>query len=212
MPEVQFCYVPWPSPEVGPLPALQAGAVTFASFNSFGKVTDEIIGVWSQILTAIAGSRLLLVSGVGKSANDGVRAAFARHGIGPERVLLLDRLPLDAFLKLHQQVDIALDTFPFTGCNTTADALWMGVPVISRAGPSAITRQGVALLTPVDLGDLVVTSAEGYVEAAVRLARDLPRLQTLRGELRQRVQRSLADVTRFTRNLEAIYRELWERL
>jgi predicted O-linked N-acetylglucosamine transferase (SPINDLY family) len=212
MPELQFCYVPWPSPEPGPLPALRTGDVTFASFNTFAKVTDEMIGVWSRILSAVDGSRLLLVTGVGKAANDRVRIVFGRHGIGPERVLLLDRQTLDAFLKLHQQVDIALDTFPFTGCNTTADSLWMGVPVVSQAGPTAITRQGVALLTPVGLEDLVVHSAEGYVEAAVRLARELPRLQELREQMRERVRRTLADVARFARNLEAVYRELWERL
>ena len=210
MPEACWCYVPWDSPEIGPLPAERPGAVTFASISTLNKMTEEVVALWAQILRELPESRMLVVTGAGRAGDEQVRSAFARQGVGPERVALVGRQRFDAYLRLFDDVDIVLDTYPYTGMNTTADALWMGVPVVTRAGRSCVSRLAVAPLMLAGLGDLISASAAAYVEAAVQLALDVPRLRELRGQLRDRVKRTLGDVERFTRQLEAAYREMWK--
>ena len=209
MPEAQWCYVPLGSPEITTLPARQPGAVTFACIGALAKVTEVIIGAWAQILARLPAARLIVVTGAGTAGDQRVRLAFERHGIGTARLNLMPRQSLDGYLRLLQQVDIVLDTYPYAGCNTTADALWMGVPVVTLAGPSCVTRLAVAALVRTGLQDLVTDSLSGYIETALRLAEDLPRLRQLRGQLRERMQRTLGDVERFTRQLEAVYRDMW---
>jgi len=193
------------------LPARQAGQVTFGSFNNLAKVTDTMIGLWSQILRSLPRSQMVVLAGAGSAGDKRVLAAFSAHGVGNGRVRLVGRQSRDAYFRLYQGVDICLDTYPFTGCNTTADALWMGVPVVTLAGPSCVTRQGVAALVHAGLGDLVTKTPEAYSLAATRLAQDLPRLEELRLGLRERLRRTLADAQRFTRHLEAAYRDIWEQ-
>jgi len=209
LPKGHWCFKPPSGPEVGPLPARGPGQVTFGSFNNLAKVTEEMIGLWSQILKDLPESRMVLKTGTGSPADERVLAAFVRHGVGKERVTLLGRQR--DYFGLYQGVDICLDTYPYTGCNVTGDALWMGVPVVSLAGPSCVTRLGVAALVQVGLEDLVTETPAAYVEAAVRLAQDLPRLRELRAQLRERLERSVGDVRRFTRDLEAAYRGMWEQ-
>jgi predicted O-linked N-acetylglucosamine transferase (SPINDLY family) len=172
-------------------------------------VTDEIIGLWSRILNALPESRMLVVAGMGRERDDHVRAVFRKHGIGAERVMLPPRRPLDEYLGFFKDVDILLDVYPFTGCNITADALWMGVPAVTRTGPTAATRQGLSILAQVGLDDLAAATPDGYLHAVLGLAQDLPRLRELRQQLRERVRCSLGDVGRFTRELEAAYRDMW---
>jgi predicted O-linked N-acetylglucosamine transferase (SPINDLY family) len=210
LPQSWWCYLPWGSPEIGPLPAQRAGAVVFACACNQFKVTDDIIDLWAQILSALPASRMLVIGGLGRDRDDHVRAVFRQRGIGPEQVTLVPRQGVEEYLRFFQGVDILLDTYPFTGCNVTADALWMGVPVVTRAGPTAATRQGLSILSQVGLEDLAATTPQGYVEIAVRLAQDLPRLRELRGALRERLRRTLGDVERFTRQLEAAYRAMWQ--
>jgi predicted O-linked N-acetylglucosamine transferase (SPINDLY family) len=229
MPEACWCYVPWGPPhkgydplysrrqapcsdanaDISPLPAERAGAVTFACVSTLGKVTEDILALWSHILKELPEARMLMVTGTGSAGDERVRRTFGSHGIGPERVTLVGRRKIDAYLRLFHEVDIVLDTYPYTGCNTTADALWMGVPVISRAGRSCVSRLAVSALVLTGLQDLLAESSSAYVEAAVGLARDLARLRELRVHLRDRVRRTLGNVERFTRQLEVVYRDLW---
>jgi len=211
LPELQWCYLPPPEPEVGPLPARQRGTITFGSFNNLCKVTEQRLALWAQIVTDMPGSRMVVLTGAGSAGDERVLKAFARQGIGKERITLLGMQSPDSFLRQHHDVDICLDTYPFTGGFTTADALWMGVPVVTLAGPSCVTRQGIGVLVQVGLKDLVTETPAAYVAAAISLARDLPRLEALRGQLRERLRLSLGDIQRFTRHLEAAYRTMWEK-
>jgi predicted O-linked N-acetylglucosamine transferase (SPINDLY family) len=103
-----------------------------------------------------------------------------------------------------------LDPFPYGGGTTTCDALWMGVPVISLAGPTSVSRSGLSILSNVGLADLAASDVEQYIRRAVELAHDLPRLAELRAGLRQRMRGSpLMDAPRFARDVEAAYRRLW---
>jgi predicted O-linked N-acetylglucosamine transferase (SPINDLY family) len=128
-----------------------------------------------------------------------------------------DRLELEGWQKSHEdhlaaygQVDIALDTFPYHGTTTTRDALWMGVPVVTLAGQSHVSRVGISLLTNVGLPGLVAHSLEEYVQIASALARDIPRLNNLHATVRHKMEQSpLMDAARFARNFEAAYRQMW---
>ena len=117
---------------------------------------------------------------------------------------------LAVYFQRYQSIDIALDTFPFGGGTTTCNALWMGVPVVSLAGRTAVGRAGLSILSNVGLPELVANTPEQYMRLAVRLANDLPRLKDLRSTLRARMQASpLMDAPRFARNIEAAYRQMW---
>ena len=111
----------------------------------------------------------------------------------------------------YNRIDIGLDPFPYNGTTTTCDALWMGVPVITLAGRSHVGRVGVSQLTNIGLPELIGRNEDDYVDIAVALANDLPRLAALRSGLRERLRASpLMDAQRLTRNLEAAYREMWK--
>jgi protein O-GlcNAc transferase len=211
LPETAWCYRPPAAPPVGPLPALRAARLTFASYNRLAKLTPAVIALWSQVLRALPGSRLLLAAS-GSRGDDRIRHAFEQHGIGRERVELRPRRPLDQYLELYQDVDIGLDPFPFTGGITTCDALWMGVPVLSLAGSTCVARQGVSLLSNAGLHDWIAQNPEEVVDLARRWAQDLPGLGRLRAGLRHALKRSpLLDGRRYTRHLEEAYRTMWRR-
>jgi predicted O-linked N-acetylglucosamine transferase (SPINDLY family) len=141
-----------------------------------------------------------------------MRALLAGEGVSAERVSFLDFLPLADYFHAYGAIDVALDPFPFGGGTTTCDALWMGVPVVSLAGRTAVGRGGVSILSNVGLPELVAQDVDDYVRIASELASDLPRLANLRASLRPRMQVSpLMDSPRFARNVEAAYREMWRR-
>jgi protein O-GlcNAc transferase len=210
------CYRPLPeSPEVGPLPALRAGHITFGSFNNASKISEPTIACWAKILLGVPTARLLLKARAlsDEQTRDHVRQAFAANGIAPQRIDMIGRVASSAeHLALYNRVDIGLDTFPYNGHTTTCEALWMGVPVVTLAGQTHAARVGVSLLTHAGLPEFIAENPEAYVALAVALAKDLKHLQALRQGLRMQLQRSpLMDAVGFTRALEAAYREMWEK-
>ncbi len=192
LPECGFCYAPGPAPEVRPEPpARQSGQVTFCCLNNPAKVSDEVLAVWSRVLAAVPGSRLLLRARAGRSAEERICDVLTVCGIAPERLELAGATATRfAYLEQYHAVDIALDPFPYNGVTTTCDALWMGVPVISQAGRMNVSRQGVRFLRTVGLDELLAETLEDYVRIATELAGDLARLADLRSGLRERMSRS----------------------
>jgi predicted O-linked N-acetylglucosamine transferase (SPINDLY family) len=138
-----------------------------------------------------------------------VLEAFEEFGIAAGRIELRGwAVQREAHLKMYEDIDIALDTFPYNGTTTTCEALWMGVPVVTRAGPVHMSRVGASLLHAAGLDDLVAQNAVEYVEAAVALAGDEERRRELRSILRRRLENSnLLDHAGFTRKLERVYRD-----
>jgi predicted O-linked N-acetylglucosamine transferase (SPINDLY family) len=211
LPHSQWCYDPLGSwPEVGPLPAGAGGAITFGSFNNLPKVVPEVLALWGRLLREVPESRLIMV---GAGLNQiGARFAerLAAGGADPTRVQFFDRLPLNRYFGLHNSIDINLDSFPFTGGTTTFHSLWMGVPIVTLAGRHVASRGGASILHVLGLQELVADSEQRYVEIAVSLAADRPRLAKLRASLRERLRRSeLMDAARYTSALESAYREMW---
>jgi protein O-GlcNAc transferase len=212
LPETYWCYHPLTeAPPAGELPAQRAGYVTFGSLNNFCKCNPSTLECWYRLLAAVPNSRLLLHAGQG-SHRERTRERFGRQGVSPERLRFIDFLPAAEYFRVYQQIDVALDPFPYGGGTTTCDALWMGVPVVSLAGATAVGRGGLSILSNVGLPELVAHDADHYVQTAAALAADLPRLAELRATLRARMQQSpLMDAPRFARHVEAAYRTMWRR-
>jgi predicted O-linked N-acetylglucosamine transferase (SPINDLY family) len=214
LPECGFCYQAGPAPKVDPEPPFRRKrCVTFGCVNSPAKRNEEVLALWSSVLAAAPGSRLLLATGGSRRVEERIRGSLARHGLSPESLLVVGRAQTrHDYLKLYQHIDIALDPFPYNGVTTTCDALWMGVPVVSLAGVTGASRQGVRFLRSVGLDELLASTPEEYVQIASVLSGDLPRLEALHASLRERMSRSaLTDSKRLTRDLEATYLAMWER-
>lgn len=214
LPQGFLCYCPPAiTPEPGESPSLANGSVTFGSLNNLSKVTDAVVAVWCRILAGVPGARLLLKAyGLSAaSARQEMLARFARHGIGPDRLILLPPVASsEAHLATYRQIDIALDPFPYNGTTTTLEALWMGVPVISLTGSTHVSRVGLSILSRAGLADLVAASAEEYLAKAVALAGDAARRQVLRAGLRAQLRASpLLDGKTFTREVESAYLDMW---
>jgi tetratricopeptide (TPR) repeat protein len=199
------------TPDSGPCPAERVGYVTFASFNNLAKLTKAHAARMAAILAQVPKSRLILKA-QGFSDPDTLEYwldFFGGHSIPPERLRFEAwRAGTKEHLELYRQVDIALDCFPYNGVTTTCDALWMGVPVVSLAGDRHSSRVSASLLSRVDLADLASNTPDGFIAAAVKLANDPIRRQTLRDELRNRIKRGpLGDAGRLARALEQIFED-----
>jgi protein O-GlcNAc transferase len=187
--------------------------VTFASFNNLLKVNREVLDAWAGILKRVPNSRLLLKTRWlhVPEMRERVRNLLEQRGVAPDRIELVGKYPMSAeHLAAYGEVDIALDTFPYNGATTTCEALWMGVPVVTLAGDRHAARVEASMLSRVGLERLVADRPQDYIEAAARLAADLPGLGRLRADLRGRLAASpLCDGPRFTSELEAAFRTMW---
>jgi predicted O-linked N-acetylglucosamine transferase (SPINDLY family) len=211
LPSSYWCYEPGATtPKVGDLPApRRGGQITFGCLNNFCKVTRSTLCLWRRLLSAMPRSRLLLHCHAGERRQE-VRDFMLAGGVAADRITFADFAPLERYFKFYEEIDIALDPFPYGGGTTTCDALWMGVPVISLAGRTAVSRSGRTLLTAVGLPELAVATPARYLRVALNLAANLPRLARLRRSLRLRMQQSpLMDSQAFTRDVEAAYEMMW---
>lgn len=200
------------APEVNPLPALQTGRLTFGSFNRPSKLGEAVIALWSRVLLAVPDSRLL-VAGVDESVvKERLGATFAAHGVEAHRLEFRPRVPVPQYLAMHHDVDLALDTFPYTGGTTTYHALWMGVPVLTLTGPSLQQNQAASVLGSLGLSDWVTANEEEFVEKARRVAADLPALGQLRSSLRSKAEKHfVAVIDQTAREMDSALRTIWRR-
>jgi predicted O-linked N-acetylglucosamine transferase (SPINDLY family) len=197
---------------VAPAPCRQRGHITFGSFNNPNKVTREVIRLWAAILHLVPESRLLLqYYGLGDERLRRVyREWFGEDGIDAGRIEMQEAAPLSTYLSCYNEVDIALDPFPYNGGSTTLDALWMGVPVVSLAGRTAVQRCGASLLSAAGLSDFVARTPEQYVRIAMYLAKVIPSAPEFRHEIREALRTSAwMDEAGITRDVEKAYREMW---
>lgn len=215
LPETRFCFTPpREAVAVGDLPRARAGHVTLGCFNNQIKVNDEVVALWAALLKALPDARLFLKNKQLRDADARTRTLerFAAHGIAPQRLRLEGTSPRQEYLARYNEVDFVLDPFPFTGGTTSAEALWMGVPVLTRRGDRMVGHQGEVLLRNVGLAEWIAQDRDDYLGKAVRFARDVNDLARLRGELRARALASpLFDAPRFARNFEAAMRAMWHK-
>ena len=208
-----WCYTGGPSSPVT-VPK-DDGIITFGSFNHMSKLSPQVIGVWARILKSVPQSRLLLKHlQLGHAVTlDSVIKQFSAFGVGADRLDLHARLPKrDDHLALYGHVDIGLDPFPFNGCTTTFEALWMGVPVVSLRGSRHVARVGASILTHLGYPELLADSEDDYVRIAVELAGDGARRSQYRTGLRDAVKvSSLGDTVGFAAKVESAYRDMWAK-
>jgi protein O-GlcNAc transferase len=209
-----LCYTPpADAPAPSSLPSSQRGFITFGSFNHLPKLNDALIGLWCRILNSVADSRLILKAQglLQPETRFEIQSRFAAAGLSPERLTLLPPTPTRVeHLDTYSQVDIGLDPFPYHGTTTTCEALWMGVPVITLAGNSHVSRVGVSLLRNLGLDELIASTMDQYAALAGSLALDSSRLRSLRAELRSRLTTSpLCNQPAFAARFQALLREVW---
>ena len=213
LPDCAWCFLPdATAPDVEPPPVMEKGYVTFGCFNNMAKLNAALFETWAEILNRVPNSRLRLKArtltdkGVCKELTD----FFIARGIEEERLDFFGHTQkILQHLSHYHVVDIALDSFPYHGTTTTCEAMWMGCPVVTRAGQAHVSRVGVSLLNAVGLHEFITESREDYIEKAVALAAQTDLLQELRSGMRERLRESiLMDEKRFVRGFEAALMEM----
>lgn len=196
------------------LPEDRRGYLTLGTFNNSKKIDVESAVLWGSALAALPGSKLLLKGKAYRNvqSRESLFRVLAQGGIAPDRVELRHDSPsLEEHLAQYNDIDIALDTFPYNGTTTTCEALWMGVPVVTLAGARHAGRVGASLLGILGHPEWVTENRENFTEACVRLAMDRDRRRTLRKSLREEVLASrLMDEAGFVESLEAFYQSAWQ--
>jgi predicted O-linked N-acetylglucosamine transferase (SPINDLY family) len=215
LPDSYLCFTPpADAVEPGALPMLANGHVTFGYFGNVTKITDHVVGVWSTLLQKVPGSVLFLKSGQLDDAHvrDAFVRRFATRGIPASRLVMEGRSPRAAYLAAYGRVDLMLSPFPYGGGTTTAEAFWMGVPVLCRHGERFVTHIAETLCHAAGLADWIAADDDAYVEKAIAFAADREGLSALRSGLRAQLLASpLCDAPRFARNLEAALHGMWEQ-
>ncbi len=212
LPHTYWCYAPGGiAPESAVVPASVCGYMTFGCLNNFAKISPDALDLWAEILAAMPDSRLVLhaPTGVCRTA---MRERLAERGVNTERLEFVPMQGWSAYMKKLAAIDVALDSFPYAGGISTCDALWMGTPVVTLSGHTALGRGGRSILHNIGLPELTAYTREQYREIALSLASDRQKLAEYRSTLRARMERSpLRDSRQFARDVEAAYRTIWRR-
>ena len=203
--------VTYPVPPVVRPPCLTTGAITFCCLAPQYKIIDEVIRAWSRILQQVPNSSLILRNGalVSQGTRQFVHGLFEQHGVSHSRVHLNGPADHYQFLETYDEIDIALDTFPYNGGATTIEAIWQGVPVVTFSGDRWVSRTSASILQSAGLGELVGQGLEGYISLAINLANSQARLLDLRLNMRSRLLDSpVCDTQNFARNIERLYTDM----
>lgn len=212
LPDCYWCYSRPPLPaDRLPSSERRTGPPTFGCLNNFAKVTDPTLELWMKLLKQVPEARLLLYAR-SEQHRERVRGFMRRADVAVSRVAFVGRQPFEDYLETYRDIAVALDPIPFGGGTTTCDALWMGAPVVTLAGRTAVSRGGSSILSNIGLGDLVCRKKEQYLDLAANLIRDGNRLAALRRELRSRLEDSpVMNSGRFTHGVEAAFRAMWRK-
>jgi protein O-GlcNAc transferase len=200
------------APPVNALPSLATGQLTFGSFNRLGKINAATIRLWSTLLRALPASKLIVAGIPQGDQHIELSQRFAAEGIDRARLTFHARGGIDAYLALHHQVDLCLDTFPYNGGTTTHHALWMGVPTLTMAGTTPAGRQGACILGLAGLDEFIARDADDFVSRGLNWVARLDTLAELRAGLRERCRQSPSqrpDI--LVAALERALRRMWTR-
>jgi len=215
LPDTRLCFsAPTTTQPVSSLPALNNGYVTFGCFQNLTKVSDQVLALWGRVMQALpnASLRWQCKNFADEDVQASALARLAACGISKNRVHLHGKVSREDYLAAYAEVDMVLDSFPFTGGTTTCEALWMGVPTLTLAGNTMVARQGASLMAAAGLVNWIVMTADEYVEKATEFANDLPALATLRTGLRAQVaQSALFDGQAFAEHLEHALWHMWQQ-
>ncbi|MFT5589918.1 MAG: protein O-GlcNAc transferase [Bradyrhizobium sp.] len=196
---------------INDLPALSSGNFMFSCLNNIIKITIEAIKVWSKILFLVPNSKLMLGNISNKKTEAYFEDMFSKEGIDKNRLIFLPRMSIIDYLKVHQKIDLALDTFPYNGGTTTIYSLSMGVPVITLAGNSPASRCGMTNLNDVGLTDFIAYSIDEYVQKALYFSENLTKLNFIRQALKEEYSPNSEASDPLIRSTENAFLQMWDR-
>ncbi|UUE12051.1 methyltransferase regulatory domain-containing protein [Dickeya zeae] len=187
MPSVKFFEPHNDCPDVNELPALKNGYLTFASFNRPQKITDETLALWAKVLTALPDSRLVMGYMTGQECIDYFRSKLIDFGVLESQLSFRMRTGLKEYLGMHQEVDMLLDAYPYSGGTTVGHAAWMGVPVLTLEGVTMASRQGGVIMRIYGLSDFVAGNDDEFMSKALYWSKSFKELSVIRSGLRERM-------------------------
>ena len=215
LPDTRFCFTP-PKLTIPVSDGSHFGGsrrLTFGNFSTLIKANDKVLALWAKVMSAVPEAQLLIKAKQLDDATERQRLTtrLGELGVTPDRLILEGRSPREAYLRTYHRVDICLDTFPFAGGTTTAESLWMGVPVLTLAGQSMVARQSESMLNNVALAHWVAANEEDFVRKALAFSQDRATLTQLRLDLRHRLLASpLGNAEVFANRLEAALCGMWQ--
>jgi protein O-GlcNAc transferase len=211
LPGVAWVYrPPENAPPVGPLPAASSRMFTLGCMNNPAKISEACLQAWINILKRVPGTRLMLLAGQSQAGSKRLLDRFMQAGVLRDRVEMMMRVSKEQYLSVYNQFDVTLDPFPYNGGVTTADSLFMGVPVITLAGRNYVSRQGVMVNSLLELDEFTADSPETLPELVKDWMGRRAELAQLRAGLRDRLLRSpLTDGPNYVRELEQALRKAW---
>ncbi len=198
------------SVSINELPALNNGYFTFGSFNRTNKLNDRVFDTWAAVLKSVPDSRMV-VGNMPKVVWEDVTRQFTCRGIDTQRFELRELVGMETYLSYHNDVDLLLDTFPFTGGTVTSHAAWMGVPTVSFAGETLVSRQGAAIMYSLRLPQFVAENIDEYVQIATQWAAKPEELNHIRQELRSRMSIQSDNQQQIGEMVEQMFRTCWKR-
>lgn len=214
MPQIHHCFTPpiYENLIQDELIALKNGYITFGCLNNISKITKEAVTVWSKILKNVQNSKLLLKSPQLDSVDvqNALIVEFEQQGITKDRLILSGQCQRFEFLQTYNHIDIALDTFPYTGGTTNMECIYMGVPFITKKGSRFLSHMGESIITNAGLANLIANNSEEYIKKAIDLASDLQQLGNIKNELKNSAKNSpLFNAELFAKNFEDLIFHLW---
>ncbi len=212
LPDSFWCYDPLVAEiPINALPASSQDFLVFGCLNNFCKINEQVLQLWARVLKSVSNSRLLLMAPVGNS-RERLLDRLDGEGIDRQRVEFVAKQSRAEYLKTYNRIDIGLDTVPYNGHTTSLDSFWMGVPVITLVGKTVVGRAGLSQLTNLGLPEFIAHTREQFVQIAVSLSENTPRLAEVRRTLRPRMMASpLCDGPRFARSIESAFRAMWRQ-
>jgi predicted O-linked N-acetylglucosamine transferase (SPINDLY family) len=199
------------SPPVNRLPALDAGFITFGSFNRVGKLNPFTIRLWCRLLRELPNSIIVMAAMPLDERRQALAQQFNAEGIATGRLAFFPRSDMPTYLALHHQIDVCLDSFPYTGGTTTNHALWMGVPTLTLAGQTPASRQGAAIMGPVGLAGFIAENPDDFVQKGLEWSTKLAALAEVRSSLRERWLGSVRKHEIVASGFDDALRHMWRR-
>ena len=190
---------------------LPEGGFVFCCFNHSFKITPQEFDIWMRLLSNIDGSVLWLFK-ANKWSEVNLKKEAKKRGVEPDRLIFADRLPVEEHLARLKLADLFLDTFNVNAHTTASDALWAGLPVLTKLGKGFAARVAGSLLTSLEIPELITTSEEEYEDLALSLATNPKKLSLIKKKIAEkRTSAPLFDTETYTKNLEKAYTQAYKR-
>lgn len=201
---------PTNSPDINPLPALSSGVFTFGSLNRPKKISDKVIAIWGRLLATAPQTRLLIGYMPSEDVVMTLRSKLEAHGARPEQLIFRMKTHFEEYMRMHHEIDLMLDTFPYDGGTTSNNAVWMGVPMVTLNGKTMAGRQGNEIIKAYQLEQFLAADETSYFTQALAWTQKLEELNTIRLTMRERFTKKRNQVTEPARTFESILRTVWE--